>query len=586
MEDEEEQQSWSNLDEEESASDWQAKASATAGESEADSQIEPSAQEYEDETCCEEGYAAGYGYEQTAQDWDGDSEADPTGFWEGESVAASESDAGYEEPYQADGYSADVCYEQEDDPGQDVYGQSERTSWSEPSASQSSESGDTFDTVSSEETTAYEADSASESEPHEEGSWWDRLVDSGESAISDLAHGAADVVSDIPVLGDIAETAADGVEQIAQFDGGILKGAGTFVGGVVNMVEHPLQTAQGLEAMAEHIPGTGDLLRTAHAGIAAAIDGEDVLGAVTEAANPIQSLQDDLSFWGQVGGKILDPYAQEIDQGKYAEAAGRAVFDIGGIVLSAGGGAAAEGAVDAGRLAVGAGEAAEAAATAGRTAEGVEAAATAARTVEGGEAAATAARTAEGVEDAAQASKATEGTGSSAGAAQAAEGSEAAEETAQAAAGGGGSGGKGPGGPGGDGPGGGGGGEPGEPGGGESGRSGGEGPEGSGGDGPDGPENPGGEGDGSTPKEEPEKPDVGTKGSRRNPDGTRKPPDDQLDQIRDKAVRDQRARRQADLEGSDEAEGAGTPDLDKMGKSRQILREKLKPHNYDPDDWE
>jgi hypothetical protein len=185
----------------------------------------------------------------------------------------------------------------------------------------------------------------------QEGSWWDRAVDSVENTVSDFAHSAADMVEDVPVLGTIAEAGADAVDLYTQFEGGIAKGAGTFIGGVVNMVEHPIDTAMGLEAMAEHIPGVGDPLKVIHHGLGAALDGEDVWGAVEKDLDPSQSLEDDLSFWKKVGGAIIDPYSKEIEQGKYAEAVGRGVFDIGGIILTAGEGAAAEGVVDAGRVA-------------------------------------------------------------------------------------------------------------------------------------------------------------------------------------------------------------------------------------------
>jgi hypothetical protein len=286
--------------------------------------------------------------------------------------------------------------------------------------------------------------------PDEEGSWWDRAVDSVESTVSDLAHDAAEVVADVPVLGTVAEAGADMVEGIAQFDGGLLKGAGTLVGGIVNMAEHPVDTVMGLESMAEHIPIMGTPLKAVHEVYDVAVNDKDIGDAISD-LNPVN----DLNYWENLGSAVIKPYGQEIEEGKYMEAAGRGVFDIGSIILTGGEAAAVEGASDAARVA--------------EEAEVARAAEEAAQTVEEAEVA----------NDA----------------------------------------------------------------------------------------------------------DLGTKGTRRNPDGTRKAPDDQFDGIRDKAVKDQRARRRADLEGED-AEGVGTPDFDKMGKSKQIVKDKLKPHNYDPDDWE
>jgi hypothetical protein len=305
--------------------------------------------------------------------------------------------------------------------------------------------------------------------PDEEGSWWDRAVDSVESTVSDLAHDAAEVVADVPVLGTVAEAGADMVEGIAQFDGGLLKGAGTLVGGIVNMAEHPVDTVMGLESMAEHIPIVGTPLKAVHEVYDVAVNDKDIGDAISD-LNPVN----DLNYWENLGSAVIKPYGQEIEEGKYMEAVGRGVFDIGSIILTGGEAAAVEGAADVGRVAE------------------------VAKVAEEAEIASDAARVAEEAEVARAAEEA----------AQTAEEAEVANDA-----------------------------------------------------------------------------DLGTKGTRRNPDGTRKAPDDQFDGIRDKAVKDQRARRRADLEGED-AEGVGTPDFDKMGKSKQIVKDKLKPHNYDPDDWE
>jgi hypothetical protein len=195
--------------------------------------------------------------------------------------------------------------------------------------------------------------------------WWESAIDSVENTVSDIADSVADVVGDVPVIGSIAEAGAEVVDQTTQFAGGIAKGAGTLVDGVVNMVEHPIDTAMGLEGMVEHIPVVGTGLKAAHDGIDAAVGGQDVWGAVGQDLDPIQSLSDDGAYWEKVGGALIDPYKQEIEEGKGAEAFGRGAFDIGGIILSAGAGAAAKGAVDAGRVAGVAAEGAEAVEAAG-----------------------------------------------------------------------------------------------------------------------------------------------------------------------------------------------------------------------------
>jgi hypothetical protein len=203
--------------------------------------------------------------------------------------------------------------------------------------------------------------------PDEEGSWWDRAVDSVESTVSDLAHDAAEAVSDVPVLGTVAEVGADMVEGIAQFDSGLLKGAGTLVGGIVNMAEHPVDTVMGLESMTEHIPIVGTPLKAVHEVYDIAVNDKDIGDAISD-LNPVN----DLNYWEKVGSAVIKPYEQEIEEGKYMEAFGRGVFDIGSILLTGGEAVAVEGAADAGRVA-----------EVARVAEGAEVASDAARATEG-----------------------------------------------------------------------------------------------------------------------------------------------------------------------------------------------------------
>jgi hypothetical protein len=198
--------------------------------------------------------------------------------------------------------------------------------------------------------------------------WWESAIDSVENTVSDIADSVADVVEDVPVIGSIAEA----VDQTTQVVGGIAKGAGDMVDGVANMVEHPVDTFMGIEGMAEHIPFVGNGLKAVYDGIDAAVDGKDVWGAIEQDLDPTQSLSDDGAYWEKVGGALIDPYKQEIEEGKGAEAFGRGIFDIGSNFITGGAGFAAEGAVDAtriGEMAAHEGEVAEASSLAGRGAE-------------------------------------------------------------------------------------------------------------------------------------------------------------------------------------------------------------------------
>jgi hypothetical protein len=68
-------------------------------------------------------------------------------------------------------------------------------------------------------------------------------------------------------------------------------------------------------------------------------------------------MKDDAAFGEQMMKGIIKPYQQENSQGKYAEAAGRGVFDIGSIILTEGAGAGVEGAANVARGAEVAGDA-------------------------------------------------------------------------------------------------------------------------------------------------------------------------------------------------------------------------------------
>jgi hypothetical protein len=171
-----------------------------------------------------------------------------------------------------------------------------------------------------------------------------KAVDWYEDTVSTQAKKAASVFKDVPVLGQIAAGGAWLAEQQAQLGGGILKGAGTLVGGVANMVVHPVDTVKGLYSLAEHIPLLPvNPLRVAHAAYDVTVEGKDARETFGRALNPLEMLKDDAEFGKALVKGIVEPYGESIEQGKYAEAVGRGIFDIGSIVLTAGGGAAVSG---------------------------------------------------------------------------------------------------------------------------------------------------------------------------------------------------------------------------------------------------
>ena len=186
---------------------------------------------------------------------------------------------------------------------------------------------------------------------------------SAEDWVDRTSHGLANRVQNVPVLGSLANGAADLVSMQAQITGGVLGGATSLVGGVANAVVHPIDTLTGLESMAEHIPGPLNLLRTGHDAIDVMRGKRGFGDMVNRAVNPMATMQEDGQYWKNVGSAVIDPYRQSWNEGRYGEVAGRGIFDIGSFLIGAGeANAAAHGAE-------GASIAARAASTAGRAGE-------------------------------------------------------------------------------------------------------------------------------------------------------------------------------------------------------------------------
>jgi len=167
-----------------------------------------------------------------------------------------------------------------------------------------------------------------------------------EDAVDHGSHALAGTVADIPVVGTVAEGLADAATFQAQITGGVIGGATTLVGGVANAAVHPLDTARGLETMAEHLPGpAGQALRMGH-GLVDMATGDASFGDVMDRSfNPIREQEEDQRYWGAVGNALIDPYKKSWREGRYGEVVGRGAFDIGmllsGVGEAEGAGAAA-----------------------------------------------------------------------------------------------------------------------------------------------------------------------------------------------------------------------------------------------------
>jgi hypothetical protein len=234
-----------------------------------------------------------------------------------------------------------------------------------------------------------------------------RGVERVEGAISGGADWLADQVEGIPGLGDSARRGATTVSDYAQIGTGVVKGAGTLVGGLAQMVVNPIDTIAGLGALAEHVPtmsmiGIPNPLKMAHAGYDVIANDRPWQNAYDSVFNPVASQREDTEFFMKMGKGLLEPYAEAAGRGRFGEVVGRGAFDIGSLFIGAG---EARGAAEVGQAARVL-EGAEAATTAVRAVEGAEAASAAVRGMEGAEAAliaaqgADAVRVAEGIEGA------------------------------------------------------------------------------------------------------------------------------------------------------------------------------------------
>jgi hypothetical protein len=205
----------------------------------------------------------------------------------------------------------------------------------------------------------------------DQGSLFDRGLDWVEDKEKGATHWLAEKAEGIPVLEQAAKAGEFVVDTQTELSAGVLKGAGTMVGGLAHMAEHPVQALEGIEQLAEHvnvIPGMPNPLKMAHGAYDVLANGKDVGDVANHVFNPLKSMQDDQAFMGNMAKAIIKPYQQEVAQGKYAEAAGRGIFDIGSILLTGGAGAEVEGAADVGRAAAVAGEVTEGVADVGKVA--------------------------------------------------------------------------------------------------------------------------------------------------------------------------------------------------------------------------
>ncbi len=153
------------------------------------------------------------------------------------------------------------------------------------------------------------AEQAKPKETEKKKSWWDRLIDKGEDLV-------ANTVGKIPVLGGLFKFQS-------QVTGGTLKAVGDMVGGLFNVIAHPIQTLKGLWGLAAHIPfSPPNLLHVGH--------------QLLQGKGPSEIIQEEGQYLKGLWNGITGGYQDAIKEGKWGEIPGRLVVDVGSFLIGAG----------------------------------------------------------------------------------------------------------------------------------------------------------------------------------------------------------------------------------------------------------
>lgn len=200
--------------------------------------------------------------------------------------------------------------------------------------------------------------------------WLQGKIDAGQDWAAGKIQGAADMANGIPGLAQAADAGAWAFDQYTGLQSGFLQGATTAVGDVATMAANPVAAGTGIYQMAKHAPtpiGAMNPIKSAEAGYDLLTGNASVGEYANQMFMPGASMREDAQFWRQAAGGIVDPYRRSVgEDGDYAQAVGRGIFDIGGLVLSGGGSAAAKGAGTGGRIATAVGRGSRGAGIAGK----------------------------------------------------------------------------------------------------------------------------------------------------------------------------------------------------------------------------
>ncbi len=177
----------------------------------------------------------------------------------------------------------------------------------------------------------------------EKGVNWMR--DGSEKGANDLVAQTAD----IPVLGTLARANASVSKFTGDVTSGALKAVGGMVGGIGGMLEHPLDTAMGLEKVGENVglPSYLNPLRMAHGVYDVASGNRGVGDAAEHWLDPIEQQKQSQEFFGNMfmgqegkdgkrHGGMVEGYRNDWNEGRYGSMIGRAGVDIGSFFIGGG----------------------------------------------------------------------------------------------------------------------------------------------------------------------------------------------------------------------------------------------------------
>ena len=151
----------------------------------------------------------------------------------------------------------------------------------------------------------------------------------------------ADALVDLLACGGVQATGGDPLTTLAltkfatdmhaglEVANGFAKGAVGMGGGLAQLLIQPEDALLGVAGMLEHLPGPAGFVMNGWHHAYNVASGQETLGEGLNATyNPAQIVADDYDYWSNMAAAVAAPYRQNIADGRYGEALGRAGFEI------------------------------------------------------------------------------------------------------------------------------------------------------------------------------------------------------------------------------------------------------------------